>query len=84
MRSAVGMQRFRTWRVWRWPSILEAGLRAASEPALLRAGLRIPLRSAAQAEVPDLDDTAFPGGETASSKWMVSTTHSPRVPKTAD
>ena len=84
MRSASGTQRFRTWRVWRWPSVLEAGLRAADEPALLRAGFRVPLRPAAQAEVPDLDDTAFPGGETASTKWMVSAIDSPRIPRTAD
>lgn len=84
MRSALGMQRFRTWRVWRWPSGLEAGPRAAGEPALLPAGFRAPLRPAAQAEAPDLDDTAYPGGETASTRLMVSAMRDPRLPKTAD
>jgi len=68
MRSVLGMQRFRTWRVWRWPAVLAAGLRTAGEPALLHAGPPIPLRPSAQAEVPDLDDTAFPGSETARVK----------------
>jgi len=84
MRLAVSNQRFRTWRVWRWPSILEAGRQVIGEPALLRAGFRAPLRPAAQTEVPDLDDTAFPGGETASTRWMVSASHDPRSTKMAD